>query len=59
MPPIGDLAFNPGTGPDGELNLGPFGSQSMLNPLSYTSQGRNLISEFPTCMSNRLLQFSN
>ena len=39
MPPTGDLAYNPGMCPDWELNLRPFGSQPMLNPLSYTSQG--------------------
>ena len=34
----GDLACNPGMCPDWELNWWPFGSQSVLNPLSYTSQ---------------------
>ena len=37
--PTGDLARNPGMCPDLESNQWPFGSQSMLNPLSYTSQG--------------------
>ena len=36
--PTGDLAHNPGTCPDGELNQRPFDSQPTLNPLSYTSQ---------------------
>ena len=35
----GDLACNPGMCPNWELNWQPFGLQSMLNPLSYTSQG--------------------
>ena len=39
MAPTGDLACNPGMCPDWELNPRPFGSQPMLNPLSYTSQG--------------------
>ena len=37
--PTGDLACNPGMGPEQELNQRPFGSKPMLNPLSYTSQG--------------------
>ena len=37
--PTGDLAHNPGICPDWESNLRPFGSQPMLNPLSYTSEG--------------------
>ena len=36
--PIGDLAHNPGMCPDWELNQRPFGSQSVLSPLSYTRQ---------------------
>ena len=28
MPPAGDLAYNPGTCPDWELNQRPFGSQA-------------------------------
>ena len=39
VPPTGDLAHNPGMFPDWELNQRPFGSQPVLNPLSYTSQG--------------------
>ena len=39
MGPTGDLTPNPGMCPDWESNLQPFGSQPMLNPLSYTSQG--------------------
>ena len=35
----GDLTCNPGMCPDWELNRRHFGSQSALNPLSYTSQG--------------------
>ena len=42
--PTGDLACNPGTCPDWESNRRPFGSQPVLNPLSYTSQGLLLIS---------------
>ena len=38
-PPKGDLAGNPGMGPDWESNQRPFGSQPALNSLSYTSQG--------------------
>ena len=40
-PPTGDLARNPGMCPDWESNQQHFGSQaqSMLYPLSYTSQG--------------------
>ena len=36
--PTGDLACNPGTCPDWELNQQPFGSKA-LSPLSYTSPG--------------------
>ena len=36
--PTGDLAHNPGMCPDWELNQRSFGSQPMLNPLSYASQ---------------------
>ena len=39
MPPTGDLARNPGMCPDCESNQQPFGSQAVLNPLSYTSWG--------------------
>ena len=39
MVPTGDLAFNPSMCPDWESKVRPFGSQPMLNPLSYTSQG--------------------
>ena len=35
----GDLAHNPGICPEWESNLRPFGSQPVLNPLSYASQG--------------------
>ena len=38
-PLTGDLVYNPGMCPDWELNWGPFGSQPVLNPLSYTNQG--------------------
>ena len=38
-PPTGDLACNPGTCPDWELNQQPFGLQPALTSLSYTSQG--------------------
>ena len=37
--PTGDRAHNPGMCPDWESNWWPFGSQPVLNPLSYTSQG--------------------
>ena len=37
-PSIGDLALNPGMCPDWESNQRPFSSQSVLNPLSPTSQ---------------------
>ena len=37
--PTGDLAHNPGMCPDWESNQQPFGSQSALNLLSYTSRG--------------------
>ena len=37
--PTGDLARNPGRGPDWESNQQVSGLQPMLNPLSYTSQG--------------------
>ena len=39
MAPTGDLACNPDMCPDWESNWHPFGSQPMLSPLSYTSQG--------------------
>ena len=39
MPPIGNLACNPGMSPDWESNQQNFGSQARLNPLSHTSQG--------------------
>ena len=38
--PTGDLACNPGMCPDWESNQRPFGLQPVLNPLSYTSQGK-------------------
>ena len=38
--PTGDLACNQGMCRDWELNQQPFGSQLVLNPLSYTSQGK-------------------
>ena len=38
-PPAGDLAHNLGMCPDWVSNQQPFGSQAMVNPLSYTSQG--------------------
>ena len=41
-PPTGDMACNPGMCPDWESNHQPFGSQPLLNPLSYTSQMSNL-----------------
>ena len=37
--PTGDLACNPDMFPDWKSNWQPFGSQPVLNPLSYTSQG--------------------
>ena len=40
--PTGDLAHNPGMCPDRESNWRPFGSQSTLNPLSYTRKGAHL-----------------
>ena len=36
--PTGDLACNPGMCPDWESNQPPFGSQPMLNPLSYCDE---------------------
>ena len=44
MPPTGDLACNPGTCPDWELNRGPFGSQVSAQSMSPTSQGSSLVS---------------
>ncbi|KAF6114479.1 hypothetical protein HJG60_010473 [Phyllostomus discolor] len=38
---LGAVACNPGMCPDWESNLQHFGSQPMLNPLSYASQGWN------------------
>ena len=38
-PPTGDLACNPGVYLDWESNQRLFGSQLVINPLSYTSQG--------------------
>ena len=38
-PSTGDLAHNSDMCPDWEWNWRPFGSQPVLNPLSYTSQG--------------------
>ena len=43
MAPAGDLACNPGMCSDWESNWRAFGSQSVLNPLSYTSQDSFLI----------------
>ena len=37
--PTGGPACNPDIGSDWESNQQPFGSQTTLNPLSYTSQG--------------------
>ena len=42
--PTGDLAYNPGMGPDWESNWQPFVLQPTLNPLSHTSQGRKRLS---------------
>ena len=39
-PPTGYLACNAGMCPDWESNQRPFGLQPVLNPLSYTSQGK-------------------
>ena len=41
-PRTGDLARNPGMCADWESNWRPFGSQPVLNPLSYTSQGQRV-----------------
>ena len=41
--PTGDLARNPGMCPDWELNWRPFGLQPTLNPLNYTSQGKDFL----------------
>ena len=43
--PSGDLAPNPGMCPDWESNQQHFGSQPMLNPLSYTSMAGYLTFE--------------
>ena len=43
--PTGDLTCNPGMCPDWELNRRHFGSQPMLDPLSYTSQAVCINSE--------------
>ena len=40
MAPTGDLAPNLGMCPDWDSNWWPFGLQHLLNPLSYTSQGK-------------------
>ena len=42
MAPTGDLDHNTGMCPDQESNWQPFGLQPSLNPLSHTSQGRNV-----------------
>ena len=56
MPPTGDLAHNPGMCPDWESNHRPFGSQPVLNPLSYTSQGTMLnLVQFQELMELHLL----
>ena len=39
VPPTGDLARNPDTCPDWELNQQPFHSQAGVKPLSHTGQG--------------------
>ena len=53
MAPTGDLACNPGMCPDWKLNGRPFGSQSLLVPLSYTSRGEFFFTVFllwtPSC----------
>ena len=41
--PTGDLAHNPGMCPDWESNRQPFGSQPVLNPLSYTTSQGSLL----------------
>ena len=40
MAPTGNLAHNQDTCPDWESNQLPFGLEPVLNPLSYTSQGK-------------------
>ena len=40
VPHTGDLAHNTSMCPDWESNQQPFGSQPMLNPPHYTSQGK-------------------
>ena len=42
-PTTGDLARKPGMCPDWESSWRPSGSQPVLNPLSYSSQGYNFI----------------
>ena len=44
--PTGDLANNPGMGPDWESNQGLFDSQAGAQPLSHTSQGKYLICKY-------------
>ena len=41
MPPVGDLAHNPGMCPDWESKRWYFGSKAALNLLSHTTQGRS------------------
>ena len=43
MPPIGDLACDPGMCPDWELNRDPLVHRLALNPPSHTSQGSRCV----------------
>ena len=44
VPPAGNWPRNPGMCPDWELNCDPLVCRPVLNPLSYTSQGRSVSS---------------
>ena len=46
MPPPGDVALSTGMCPDWELNLQPFSSQAMLNPLKPHQPGIDIILAF-------------
>ena len=53
--PWGDLARNPGMGPDWESNRRPFGLQPVLNPLSHASQGtKQVLINFKRLNSNKI-----
>ena len=51
VPPTGDLAHNPGMGPDWESNWGPFGLQASAQSTEPHQPGLNLIFHTPGFVS--------